>query len=179
MEQSVDWWARGIAIAAATLSLVALGWNVYNAAVRDRAKLAIKPRIAMVGWAPDTLACLSVEVSNTGRRPITLSNCTFDCGGGRHVYLMPGSVTKYGHLGALIDETHKMPKRLEEGESHTFLYPIHEIKDADRKAEETGGLTGVFVSDGTGRIRKERFSDALIRWIRGAESSPKSEVTPT
>lgn len=179
MDQSADWWARGIGIAATFLSLLALGWNMYSGVFRDRAKLAIKVSYAQVGWSPSALSCIAVEALNTGRRPLTLQNCTFDTDHGRHLFLLPGTWTEYGTLGRGIEESHKTPKRLEEGESHTFFFPLAAIQKAARN-DDSINIRGVYVADGTGRKWRESLADSLIQLIYESDQNSaalQTEVT--
>jgi len=167
---AVDWWARGIGVAALVLALLGLAWNVYNSVHRDRAHLKVGNKIAIIGGGigGEPLRCLCVKVSNTGRRPITLSGCVVDVGSNQSMTFFPGAVVKYGPLGIHIDESHKMPKRLEEGESHEFLFLVDGLRDGLAQDAKFKPIASV-VKDGTGKPWRATFDSHLKKFIAGTK----------
>jgi len=173
---AVDWWARGVGFGALTVSLIAVGWNIYNAVSRDRARLKVDVEIGLLSrgqnydfsmltsTVTEWIDCITVTASNVGRRPMSLQRCTLELDNGKQGIFTPGATIRYGpHPGAVIDESHKMPKRLEEGESHTFYFPLDTIEELKEVAQ-------IVVRDGTGKKWKEPLPEKMASAGEGTQS---------
>ena len=147
--------------ATGTAGALAAVWVVYNGLFRDRAKLKIQPSLAVMGSEGTTLRCVAVQVSNAGRRPTTVESCRLAAKDGRRLALVPRFVLQYGDMGQVVDESHGTPKRLNEGDSHTFYFPLDTVKQWF--AEGQPPLISAHVEDGTGRTWKESLSKSLRR----------------
>jgi hypothetical protein len=138
-------------------------WNIYSG-MRDRARLKVMVRRELVGWAPHTVECLGIEVSNVGRRPVTVQSYKFQGNDGRG--LIPPMLVdeRYGPIAQLLRQTITTPKRLNEGEQHTFRWPLQVVIDSIA-ASPTFRVIGIEVTDGTGRTWSHRLSDGELRLL--------------
>ena len=152
----------GAAIGSA--AAVGTAWNIYTG-LRDRPRLKVSPSITRLTWTPDTLQCVGVEVANVGRRPINLQSCTIESSDRRAMFFLEGSFRRLGPMGSLAFESHKVPKRLQEGESHTFLIPIATITDSLAR-DRTFHPMSVSVRDGTGRKWRAPLANDLVQCVR-------------
>lgn len=169
VKAAADWWARGLGIAALTASLGALAWNMYNAILRDRAKLVIEVSLSVVGWGTRTMTCVSVEVFNVGRRPNSVAGCIFRISKNRNLTFVPGLALKDPLLGSLIDESHKMPKRLEESQSHKFYYPESALRES--LAEDPSfALERAVIRDGANRRWSKRVPKTIREYFDAAKT---------
>lgn len=178
MDQTVDWWARGIGVAALLIALGGLAWNLCHTAVRDRAKLAIEVSLSIVGWGPRTISCVAVEAFNVGRRPLTVANCTFDTGHKRRLFFMPGMALTDPLLGSLVDESHKVPKRLEEGASHNFLFPMSALQKS-MAGDPSVELKRAVVKDGSNHEWKRPVPRNIRKAFRAQEANETREEPVT
>ena len=163
MEDAVDWWARGVGLAALLIALGSLGWNIFNAVVRDRAKLAVECSFSVLHWEGNVVDCIGVGASNVGRRPISLQAATLNADDGRKLHQIQGTFTRYGQVGLLIDESHKTPKRLNEGETHTFFFPVEGLREAIR--QDSIRIAVAEVRDGTGHKWHKKLHRNLVSTI--------------
>jgi len=97
---------------------------------------------------------------------MTIGPCTLEAADGFGIFLGPLSVLRYGPVGALVDESHKTPKRLDEGESHTFLFPVETLREGLRE-HTTIGIWQALVQDGTGKEWRCRLKKTLLTYLRG------------
>ncbi len=169
---TVDWWARGVGAVALLIALGGLGWNVYHSTLRDRAKIAIKISLGFVGAPPVVVPCLSVEIANSGRRPCTIESCKLECSNNRSLFFMPGAVLQYGEVGAAIDAMHKWPRRLEEGEAATVMFPRDAISQSLKEDPVT--LVSVCVTDGTNKNWRKVIKPDIAKWL---ENKTDEKVT--
>jgi hypothetical protein len=152
-----DWLAiYGAAIGSSAAAGVV--WNVYNSVLRDRARLKVRLCRELVGWAPHTVDCLGVEVSNVGRRPVTVQSYRFEAHDGRGLIPAVPAAQQYGPVAALLEQSLVTPKRLDEGQQHTFRWPLQLVREAV-VANPTLRLVGAEVTDGTGRRWRCRLSE--------------------
>ena len=142
------------------MSLIAVGWNIFNAAWRDRAKLSLEVNLHVLGLVGHTVTCVGVKAMNKGRRPLTLTWCNFDTGNGNKLSYSPGLAFKDPILGPTVDDSFRMPRRLEEGERHTFYFPEMVIQDAVRE-DSTIVLKKAIVYDGTEKEWSEEVPEAI------------------
>ena len=146
-----DWWARGIGIAALGISTLALTWNVFNAAWRDRARLRVG-----VSWGvmPNGLTENSddwmwfIEAANVGRRPITVS--------GRGGVEFPT-----GQWLAFAGGSEHLPKRLEEGSRLIMWITERELIQAI--GEQGSPPSHVVFKDDSGRTWRKRIPSKYTR----------------
>lgn len=150
-----------------TAGAMSAAWTVYHSWFRDRAKLTTSVTLAVIGMHPERLWCISVEVSNTGRRPITIQRCVLGVSRRERLFFFPGAVRQYGPLGLHVDGTHKMPKRLEEGESHQVLFPCDSVRESLAERDDFR-LECVVVGDATGREWKTKAPKGVRAYFKDA-----------
>lgn len=141
-------------------------WNIYSG-MRDRARLTIKVVAGLIG-AAQPIRCLGIEASNVGRRPATLQSYRLLARDGRGFVLMVGLAQRYGAAGTLIDQTLTTPRRLAEGEQHTFLWPLEVVRES---VAADPGFRPIWaeVTDGTGRRWRHRLTKNELRLFRDQE----------
>lgn len=173
MDASVDWWARGIAGAALLVSVASLIWTIYHSVWRDRARLNVEASLSVLGFGTHTKTCVSIEAANNGRRPITVAGCSIDIGGKKLLTYTPGLALKDPLLGPLVDDSHKMPKRVEEGEAHTWFFPISVLAAA---AAENAPMTmkRAVVRDATGRRWRKGMPSGIRDYFKSSNDQPAS-----
>ncbi len=132
----VDWWARGIGLAALVIALIGLGWRLLEFWLTGRADLKV---VGSAGTAQDTAAgrklmrgkrfgysLVIVDIINGGRRPATIDVAGF---------LVPGS-DRMSQIEPGIPDT--LPKRLDPGESVVVLGDARTFLEA--QTEDLGKL---------------------------------------
>ena len=144
---TVAWYAAIIA----TLSAVVSAYNIF----RDRAKLkiAVKPNMKFYPDAPPygSKTYTIVTVTNTGRRPITVTHVWFETPNKAEQKLLIAGSVKQG------------PSELAEGKWAN--YPCVQ-------SQLTTSLRYVCISDSTGRLHRKRLS----REVRNAISESSNEA---
>ncbi len=155
-----------------TAAAIGVAWNIYDSIFRDRAKLAVSSKFGDIHWHGESLACVTVKVSNVGRRPVTIANCYFRRTDRGNTGMLPGAATLYGALGLIVDESHKFPKRLEEGESHVVWFPIASF---DQQNGSLGTLAFAVADDGAGREWKVRLHSAIVEALSRPVKEERNE----
>ena len=113
----MDWWARGIGIAALVIALFGLGWRILEFWATGRANVTVKGSAGVLQQTGAELylirskrvgySLVVVEVINKGRRAVIINEVGF---------LLPGSERRT-MMGPRDPRT--LPKRLEPGDSFT------------------------------------------------------------
>ena len=175
-ETAVDWWARGIAGAALLVSIASLAWTVFHGVWRDRARLAIETNLHVLGLVGHTMTCVGVTAANRGRRPITVAWCSIDIGSKKRLSYTARLALKDPLLGPVVDDTHKMPKRLDEGESHTWYFPESMLAAA---AVENAPMLmkRAVIRDGTGHEWRKGMPKGIRDYFRPNEEQVAANIT--
>jgi hypothetical protein len=181
--------ADAIAVYGALVASAAIAWNIFNY-VNDRGQLRIDAALARISlkqeFDPVTITTtvtkwldvLAVTASNIGRRPMTIGQCVLEGTHGRSQIYLSGGTLRYGpQAGFPLDESHKVPKRLSDGESHTYYFPVEGLIQTI-----PGGHSSkpdvVVVKDGTGKEWRSPLSKDVIEgieWINAlSEKEPKA-----
>lgn len=156
-----DWVAMYGAVIG-SVAAVGTAWNIYH----DRVRLKIEISFGVIGDLPNMLDCIFVEVSHAGRRPITLQACELKAIDRSLLFLMPVVEPRYGYVGKLIDQSHAGSKRLDEGVSHKYLYPLEILREGIN-ANPAFKPAFVEIRDGTGKRWRSTLSDDLKSYIAG------------
>ncbi len=124
----VDWWARGIGLAALVIALFGLGWRVLEFWATGRASLRVRGSAGVAqqtGAGPYLIrskrvgySLVVVDVINNGRRPAVVMETGF---------IVPGSDRRSRLTPAIRD---LLPKKLEPGESVTVTSRAQSFFDA-------------------------------------------------
>lgn len=138
-------------------------WNIYQER-RNRPILKVKAQWGMAYWGLETLECLIVEVANVGKRPITISNCFLETIDSKGCYFVPGASWVHGLVGFIVDQSFKMPKRLHEGESHSFLFPVAAIRQWVRE-NPARTICAAAVQDAIGGIWRCQLGNDLSSYL--------------
>ena len=171
-----------------TVAALGVAWNIHIG-LRDRGRLRITAAVSKLSMSQEVdlasltatvkewLDCISIQASNIGRRPMTVGQCTLKSHDGRALWFATGASLRYGRAGAIVDDSHRVPKRLEESEFHTYLFPLEQLRKS--LSEDKAFLfSRVSVQAGAGKPWRSRLGKNLISIIEAAparDSSLRSE----
>ena len=164
---AVDWWARGIGLSALGVALLGLGWTIYNAVFRDRAR--IRARVATGGvqnypGVDGEQWLWFIEVMNQGRRPISISS-------------LPGLELPNGRY-LVFNSRFGEAKPIQEGEKAIFW--TYESALSSGLKREGHIPNRILIKDDAGRDYRRRIHRKYLKLIRqlvSEEVSKGSEAT--
>ena len=155
--QYLQAWSDGITTAVAIAALFLSLWTLYLQRIDKRPRLRVLAKSAWLFAGSEQIAeAYAFEVANVGHVPVTVQN----------VYLRPGHRwnEKVGWPGGFRHETHRLPCRLETGESATWYvdrYPIRMFLKSKRY-KKSARVT-IIAADGLGNFHKCRTRLYLTR----------------